>query len=320
MRLEDNGITAVMIQVHNSELPLAILETLPNPVLVKDGELRYVWVNAAFESLFGVCLDDLIGRHDADVFKKRQAVQCSGSDLRVLETDDVNESHETVFTLDGSAVEIITRKSRLTLSDGGHYLVGVLHDITDVKRSNEKLRASEKILKKQSVQLQALADTDPLTECLNRRALFDQVSQSMDGLPVKYSLLALDLDYFKNINDEFGHDAGDAALVHFSTLIRGLIREQDVFARVGGEEFVIVLPNVKQHVANLVADRICSQVAESPLHYDEHEISITVSIGVGICDTGENVDFSDVMKQADEALYQAKDDGRNQFVAMVHVG
>jgi len=150
---------------------------------------------------------------------------------------------------------------------------------------------------------------------LNRRALFEKTVQSLDGSSSNYTLLALDLDYFKNINDEYGHNAGDAALVHFASLVRKAIREEDVFARLGGEEFVVVVPKLEFQAAIQIAERICELIAATPVVHDSEYIPMTVSIGVGICHSGESVEFQEVMKQADEALYQAKNGGRNQVVS-----
>ena len=150
------------------ELPVSILDILPNPVLVKGEDLRYVWVNAAFEDLFDVKRDELIGELDKDVFPDRQVAQCNGGDLRVLDSGEIDEAYETVFKDKTEPRVTITRKSRLDIG-GQLFLVGVMHDVTDVTRTNEELEASKKLLEEQSELLKEMAYTDPLTGTMNRR-------------------------------------------------------------------------------------------------------------------------------------------------------
>ncbi len=159
--------------------PVKVLDALPNPVLVKDAETRHVWVNQAFERLFSVRSDDLIGRLDADLFQDRQAAQCNGGDLRILASGDVDEAEETAIDPGLGPRETITRKSRGAVGDTS-YRVGVMHDVTDVVETNRRLNGAGEVLKNQAVELPKLATTDPLTGCPNRRALFDVAGELAD--------------------------------------------------------------------------------------------------------------------------------------------
>ncbi len=292
----------------NAELPLSVLQILPNPVLVKNSDLSYLWVNPAFEELFGISCVELRGQLDVDVFEDRQSAQCNSGDLRVLRSGEVDEAYETVFSQDGSPRETITRKSRLVLSDGSCYLVGVMHDVTEVTRANEQLEA-------QSAKLLKLANTDALTGCLNRRALFKQAPAFISIHTQRWAVLSLDIDHFKHVNDTLGHDAGDAALVHFCKTVRQVLRKEDIFARLGGEEFVILLSGISDTESADIANRICKLVEDSPCGYKGRKIPMTVSIGAA-CNSSNNVfDLDQVLKQADEALYCAKKQGRNQVVS-----
>lgn len=132
-----------MLDDGGSELPIAVLDILPNPVLIKGDDLRYVWVNASYERLFGVTSAELKGKLDKEFFTDRQVAQCNGGDLRVLESGDIDEAQETVFDEDGLPRETITRKSRLELSDGSIFLVGVMHDVTDVVVANRALETKQ---------------------------------------------------------------------------------------------------------------------------------------------------------------------------------
>lgn len=301
--------------ITHTELPLSVLEILANPVLVKDSELRYVWVNPAFETLFGISVEQLKGCEDSEVFQNRQAVQCTGGDKRVLESGNVDDATETIFDDNGIPRETITRKSRLTLSDGTTFLVGVMHDITDVTRANEQLLRAQDMLEQRSQELLELASTDALTGCANRRALFRQAPRILSAPGSHdWSLLALDIDHFKAINDVHGHDAGDRALEHFANTVRSLTREQDIFARMGGEEFVLLLAEADRAEAGNIADRICHLVETSPFDYDGIRIEMTVSIGLVSAHSRESLTIEHWLMQADKCLYEAKNQGRNRYV------
>lgn len=289
------------------DLPIGILDILPNPVLVKDADLRYVWINRAFEDLFGVRREQLIGQLDVDVFKDRQAVQCNGGDRRVLETGNVDEAYETVFKSTSEPRETITRKSRLKLNDGRVFLVGVMHDITEVSAANRKLEEQSDVLRR-------MANTDSLTGCLNRRALFDIASSDFAKHRNAGGLFLLDIDFFKKVNDTYGHDAGDAALVHFAKIVKGVIRDGDQLARLGGEEFAVLLPGATVDETRTIAERIRQTVETSPLAFKDQKIGLTVSIGAVHKLDDAPFKLDDWLPNADEHLYEAKNGGRNRVV------
>ncbi len=289
-------------------LALEVLNILPNPVLVKDADLRYVSVNAAFERLFGVRSAELVGKFDVDVFAERQATQCNGGDLRVLDTGEVDESHETVIDPEQGDRMMITRKSRLIV-DGEIYLVGVMHDITDVSTANKLLAESTRLLEEQAEALQVMADTDGLTGCLNRRALGEVVQQT--ELPDEVGLILIDIDHFKAVNDVHGHAAGDAALRHISELVSAVIRPHDVLSRVGGEEFAVFLPNASQSESYAVAERVRSVVASSQFFFKNAPIPLTISAGFVHTGAPSADQLDEWLAEADVGLYAAKAGGRN---------
>lgn len=156
------------------------------------------------------------------------------------------------------------------------------------------------------------AATDPLTGVLNRRAfdrvLANEVSRAAAGR-TSLSLLALDLDHFKAINDTHGHAVGDDALRAFAARLRALLRQQDHFARVGGEEFVVLLPGAAAVRALEIAERLRAAVAERPL-LDAPRVAPTVSIGVASRQDGETA--AALLARADAAAYAAKRAGRDR--------
>lgn len=150
--------------------------------------------------------------------------------------------------------------------------------------------------------------TDPLTGVRNRRAFMDKLGEEMDrhrrhGTPV--SLAMIDVDKFKPFNDEFGHQAGDTALVAVAQLIEGQSRSLDVVSRYGGEEFAVILVNTDSDGAYVLAERFRKAVEQAPWV----NRSVTVSIGVASSDNAE--DTEGLIRAADKALYRAKDEGRN---------
>jgi two-component system cell cycle response regulator len=180
------------------------------------------------------------------------------------------------------------------------------------KRYTERLRDNFQ-------QSMELAITDALTGLHNRRYMESHLGTLVEeaaarGKPL--SLLVLDIDYFKSINDNYGHDAGDDVLREFAIRVRKSIRGIDLACRYGGEEFVVVMPETDATVAGVVAERIRRRIAGEPfaIHKGAGSIDVTISIGLA-CLAGADDSAETVLKRADQALYRAKRDGRNRVVA-----
>ena len=123
--------------------------------------------------------------------------------------------------------------------------------------------------------------------------------------------MLMDLDKFKNINDTYGHGAGDEVLKVFASVTRGLIREGDILGRYGGEEFILALPNTPKAVAQKIAQRICDQIALQQIEDSGNTITVTASIGL-VSSPKSNMDLESMTKIADDLLYEAKANGRNR--------
>jgi diguanylate cyclase (GGDEF)-like protein len=160
--------------------------------------------------------------------------------------------------------------------------------------------------------LRRSAFLDPLTGALNRRGLAAELHDPhrRGGQP-GLAVLALDLDHFKAVNDRHGHEIGDLVLQRFSDVVRGCIRKQDLFARVGGEEFVLVLHDSSADAAEQLAERIRVQVMALQVT-PEGPLQVTVSLGVS-CAGNRRLPFDQLMRLADQALYDAKHKGRNRI-------
>lgn len=163
-----------------------------------------------------------------------------------------------------------------------------------------------------------MAVTDALTGLYNRRYLqthLEKLSRHARAKDGALSLLLVDVDYFKAINDTYGHDAGDEVLREFASRLKANARGVDVVCRYGGEEFVVVMPDTEQQMAYVVAERMRAEVAEKPFPIRGGSRSIGVTISIGVAALQHGGDSAAIMKMADDALYAAKREGRNRVVA-----
>ena len=226
----------------------------------------------------------------------------------------LSESTKTIFEKNGNARETITRKSRLEINTDEHYLVGVMHDITDVTRANEQLTKSEAVLQLQAIELTKHATTDSLTSCFNRRKLDECEEQMLKEKSQTAAVLMLDIDKFKTINDNYGHDCGDIILRHFADVVRTTLNNSDVFVRLGGEEFVVVTQGMTEEAIIKRANEIRLLIENSPIIYTGSTRNITVSIGIFYKPVGKSQSMSSALRTADRNLYEAKSTGRNRVV------
>jgi diguanylate cyclase (GGDEF)-like protein len=175
-------------------------------------------------------------------------------------------------------------------------------------RTLEKLEATQ-------AELQLLASTDPLTQLLNRRSFDLEASALLNQdkqIRFPLSLAILDIDFFKNINDTYGHSLGDQVIVRVADVLRAQCRLQDIVARYGGEEFVILMPNTTREKAHVLAERIRTTLAHTSVQVDQNQlVNFTLSVGISEVDA-KTADLQAAINQADKALYKAKNSGRNQ--------
>lgn len=177
-----------------------------------------------------------------------------------------------------------------------------------------------KHLEAQNAELERLANTDHLTELYNRRRFFNVAETEFAQAIQKkkhFAVTLIDVDYFKRVNDHYGHLVGDSVLKHIAQTIRSQARICDITARYGGEEFVILHPLIDSQDAYIVAERIRSGVEASPFLSEFNEIKVTLSAGVAdtfLCQERDRLD--DLLARADRALYQAKREGRNKVVVL----
>jgi diguanylate cyclase (GGDEF)-like protein len=171
------------------------------------------------------------------------------------------------------------------------------------------------IAKGMTHELRELATTDFLTDLSNRRHFMAQIEQELARVQrldtQQATVVVLDLDHFKRINDTHGHAAGDAVLKHFAALLRGELRKIDTAGRMGGEEFAIILPGANATAAQAFGERLRKKVAQTTIMYGGQAIRVTVSIGIATM-TPEDTSADAALVRADEALYRAKEGGRDR--------
>jgi len=180
-----------------------------------------------------------------------------------------------------------------------------------LQRTLELLQANRK--------LEQLATTDPLTGIANRRKMTEQIAQELERARRFHhplSLLMIDIDHFKRINDTYGHEVGDQAIIQTATLLTASLRAVDMVARFGGEEFVLLMPETHIAVAVHAAERLRARAAELRVRTEFGvEVELTISIGVAAADPHGTPDTpSSLLVRSDKALYRAKKEGRNRVV------
>jgi len=163
-----------------------------------------------------------------------------------------------------------------------------------------------------------LAVVDTLTGLNNRRYLETHLATLVDQAANKgraLSLMILDIDHFKSVNDTYGHDAGDQVLKHFAARIRKVVRTADLFCRLGGEEFVVVMPETGLDAAAKIAERVRVAVEKDVFAFGEDGFAIPVTVSIGLAERGRDNDADALFRRADKALYRSKNSGRNRVSA-----
>jgi len=179
----------------------------------------------------------------------------------------------------------------------------------DIEKATEKLRATNKYL-------YAISSMDHLTKIANRRYFEDTVSKKLkQKMGERASIILIDVDKFKFINDEYGHEAGDLALIHIAKLMKKCTRKVDLPARLGGDEFVIYINNCGPKALAKIAENLRKTVESTPIFWGETQINLSLSVGTVNCIINEKVSLINLLKYADEAMYVSKEQGRNHVSA-----
>ncbi|HEY4541143.1 MAG TPA: sensor domain-containing diguanylate cyclase [Noviherbaspirillum sp.] len=221
-----------------------------------------------------------------------------------------NEQQEVV-----GAVALVDYAPRLSFDACEQALLADLAALVEHELRLRSMNASQLELQKKNKNLRRKSLIDPLIGTWNRGAIMRILaieSARCDKACVPLSLIVVDLDHFKQINDRFGHPAGDAVLVKMASRLRSCIRPQEALGRYGGEEFLVVLPAISHDAAMAVAERMRAAVAAQPETVAGVTLQLTISAGVASTDLFPNASGDELINRADMALYAAKDAGRNR--------
>jgi len=296
LELEYKKQAKVLEHIHDSVISTDIYGTITS------------W-NQGSTKLFGYSADEMIGKKIQILYSKNNenSIETLFSHINTVK----GKIDEEVLMIKKDAQEIICDMSLSVLRDNFGAVegyIGYIQDITEQKRTQQ-------LLEEQTKKLRYQAHHDLLTALPNRTLFKERLSQAVihsKRNKEKFALLFIDLDQFKKINDSLGHHIGDEVLIEAANRLQNTIREQDTLSRLGGDEFTIILKNIKtpQNAAK-VAKKI-NDILNKPIFIGIHTLYISSSIGISIYPDDTTLE-NDLIKYADTAMYKAKDEGRNNY-------
>ena len=305
------------------------LDSLVEGVVLMDHQERIVLSNKAFENTLNDAGENIIGRKvsdlnwkephsgkSADMFPWRQAMREGARQSAVPLTMQKTGGKLRTFMVNGAPIIDVKGKTRGALA--------TFDDVTHIEAQNTKLQKMLDALKKsrdevrrQNRALHVLATQDPLTGCLNRRAFFERFEVEFNRarrFGHDMACVMLDIDHFKSINDEHGHQVGDKVLKQIGHILRSCLRDTDVVCRYGGEEFCLLLTETDASEGLKAAENVRHAIADQAIY----DIQVTVSLGVSAIEFKPG-NPSELISQADKSLYKAKNGGRNSAIVYSEV-
>ncbi len=276
-----------------------MIENAPDAFIVHDDKGRLVDANKVACNQLGYTREELLS---ITVFDIEANVDVEGL-LIVVWPSLVSGEGRTINGVhvrkDGSEFPVEVNITGI-MDHGEKYIFALARDVTET----EKLKAY----------LSKLAMTDELTGLYNRRAFISTLDKELTRSRrsnVDLSILMVDIDFFKKINDQYGHLVGDLAIQYFAQIAKNMIRNEDTVGRLGGEEFLILLPNTAINEALSIAEKLRKTIENSCVEHDDRKIRFTISVGVAILDD-QDMTSATLINNADQALYKSKESGRNQ--------
>lgn len=300
----------------SEELFRAFMNASPFLSYIKDAAGRLLFYNRAFAQRFGVSEYAWLGRTDEQLWSRRLTKSVRTHDLEVMAGGRMVETEEHIRNADGTSSSLRSFKFPCHDSAGNVLLAGVAVDVSEEVAHQQELERYHRELEEANDQLRKLAVTDELTSLRNRRSFEERLVMEFSMARRRrraLSVLLIDVDDFKTINDRWGHAAGDEVLRRLGTILRTTVRLPDLPARYGGEEFVVLLPESGEESAMGLARRVMQRVAAE----DWDNEALTISVGMASMNDSLENGFQ-LVELADEALYAAKRAGKNRV--MVHTG
>jgi len=274
-----------------------VLDALPSPLIVLDEKGDVCYRSASTNAYFGETMSPTILQRLREILHKSGPA----AEARVARLPEITFHNAT-----GGVLRMTVAASRMVFAGQPAHLLS-LSDVTYIRDIEDQLRIRNR-------QLHELAITDPLTGVNNRRHFVTAVAmglKQMHRLAIPAAMFLLDLDHFKSLNDRYGHEFGDHALVEVAATAQRMMRKKDVFARVGGEEFAGFLPDTDIAGGVAIVERLRNAVAEVRLCAGKDVMKLTCSIGIVSVDSQADTPET-AMRRADQALYAAKREGRDR--------
>jgi diguanylate cyclase (GGDEF)-like protein/PAS domain S-box-containing protein len=297
---------------HRLEWLKAIVQFVPIGILQIDEDDKYTFVNPSWESITDCPLTKAVGINWWEVIHPDD--QSAVFSQWVQAEKNMEElSLDCRIDTKNNEVRWIRLQTTFLFDDTGKRVFGSIQDITLSKLSEEQREQIISELLEIKQQLEVSSRTDPLTDLLNRRGMEEKLTSEKDrmersGRP--FSLILCDIDYFKKVNDTYGHDAGDYILTQVAKIIEEASRKQDVICRWGGEEFLLLLPETELKGAKALAEKLRKRLEKHVTVFEKQDIPVTLSLGVACIAKDQPVDAC--IKNADLKLYAAKEGGRNR--------
>lgn len=306
----------------------AAMDTMTEGVLILDEKEQIVLANNAFSKLIGIESLHLMGQKPSQFpwYKDQTRINKEELAWMLAITQHQSQIGQELRLESAQGMRLINVNSAPIFDGKGHVRGAMItfDDVTVLQEKNEKLNQmltmlekSQKEISLQNTQLEKLATLDPLTGCFNRRsfmARFEQVFHEAKEHQLALCCLMIDIDHFKNVNDTYGHAAGDQVIQNVANILLMNCRAGDMICRYGGEEFCFYLQDCSLMIATQRAEKIRTEIAnQTSVTNDQRNIVITSSFGLTAIEFGAK-NISELIEQADQALYRAKRQGRNQCV------
>jgi len=277
-----------------------ILDNVDALVYMKDGQRRFVYANRRVAQALGRPAQEIVGRLDSELMPVEAADRFWQQDRQIMASGQRHAGEASLTDPSGRLRHYWSVIVPWTGPDGDPVVIGLSTDITELHELKEELQRQSR--------------SDGLTGVANRRG-FDEQAQAAFAHSRRHatplSLIAVDLDHFKRVNDVLGHLAGDRVLLGFVDCCRSTLRSEDLLARTGGEEFCILLPDTDLDSALVLAERLRERVGECCVDPLNPALRISASLGVSSA-LPQDPGFASLLSRADHALYSAKQQGRNR--------
>lgn len=305
--------------IDSEKLYKSIFDASPDAIVMFDINYRILIASKSANEVLGFEGDCLVGENILQFFVDKESKRIEKNIRRVFNENNIGTTNYRGKKNNNSTIYEVNSRAIKDENGNSINLVSIIRDVTQKVILEEVLEAREKQykelakeLERKNISLSERVSIDNLTGIKNRYYFDERIKEEVDlakRQKASFSLLLFDLDHFKLVNDNFGHDVGDKVLKRVTDAVSKIIRSYDIFARWGGEEFVVLMPNTTEAEAVPAAEKIRKTV-EDISHPDIEKI--TISIGIAIWEADDDVD--QIFVKADKALYTAKNQGRNRVI------